>query len=243
VNDNGLKPRVDLFELNEFKKNAEYQPATWEGCVVKIADKIAYLGRDIEDAITLGFLNEAEQNELLKMAREIDEDAMNTTVIMHNMILDICKNSSPEKGICLSPAIYKQMEDLKDFNTKHIYSHPRFNPFKEYSDLILTQIFNALYVCYDGRHTIQTLLDKLTYAPQLQRTFTEWLARYCVLDIIPDEKIHGNKSLKAISLECENEKIYGYLKNKKVYVQTILDYISGMTDRFAIAVFNELITY
>lgn len=30
------------------------------GCVVKIADKIAYLGRDIEDAIRMEFIEESD---------------------------------------------------------------------------------------------------------------------------------------------------------------------------------------
>ena len=40
-----------------------------------------------------------------------------------------------------------------------------------------------------------------------------------------------------------NEKIYGILGDEKTYIRAILDYISGMTDRFAIKVFNELLTY
>ena len=48
VDENGLKPRNEWINLNEFTKPGEYQPATWEGCVVKISDKIAYVGRDID---------------------------------------------------------------------------------------------------------------------------------------------------------------------------------------------------
>ena len=33
-------------------------PTTLEGCVVRISDVIAYVGRDIEDAITLKVLKE-----------------------------------------------------------------------------------------------------------------------------------------------------------------------------------------
>ena len=58
VDENGLKPRSELIDLDTFNSPGQYQPATWEGCVVKLADKIAYVGRDIEDAINLGFLGE-----------------------------------------------------------------------------------------------------------------------------------------------------------------------------------------
>ena len=41
----------------------------------------------------------------------------------------------------------------------------------------------------------------------------------------------------------KNKKIYGKLETKKIYAQAIIDYISGMTDRYAIEIFNELLRY
>ena len=102
---------------------------------VRGKNKIAYIGRDIEDAINLGFLDETTKNELLKMARANDENVLNTTVIMHNLIIDICENSSPEKGICLSPNFLEQINSIKNFNYEHIYGHQRLHPYKEYSKL------------------------------------------------------------------------------------------------------------
>ncbi len=52
------------FDIKLEKKTANSAfkalPATLEGCVVRIADTIAYLGRDIEDAITLGLISRQE---------------------------------------------------------------------------------------------------------------------------------------------------------------------------------------
>ena len=121
VDENGLSPRKELIDLNDFKKAGQYPPSTWEGCIVKIADKIAYVGRDIEDAISLGFLEAKDINNLLKLARAYDEKVMNTTVIMHNMIIDICKNSSPENGISLSNTFLEQLNEIKLFNYDYIY--------------------------------------------------------------------------------------------------------------------------
>ena len=49
-----LKPRnnkkIDLY--GDFIRSGQFEPATWEGCAVKIADKIAYLGRDIDSLVT-----------------------------------------------------------------------------------------------------------------------------------------------------------------------------------------------
>ena len=237
VDENGLIPRDDLIDLADFTNPGQYQPATWEGCVVKISDKIAYVGRDIEDAINLGFLNDRTKNDLLKMARANDENVLNTTVIMHNLIIDICENSTPEKGICLSPRFLEQINSIKDFNYKHIYGHERLVPFKEYSKLVINQILDVLKKTYDGRHSWSLIKDKKKYYPLLMSSFDKWLARYCCVDIIPEGE------LLEIALNCENEKIYGKLEDEKIYIQAILDFISGMTDRFAIKVFNELLNY
>lgn len=236
VDENGLKPRNEWINLNEFTKPGEYQPATWEGCVVKISDKIAYVGRDIEDAINLGFLDDATREELLKMARANDEKVLNTTVIMHNLIIDICENSSPEKGICLSPRFLEQINAIKRFNYEHIYNHERLVPFKKYSELVINQIFDILLTTYSGEKSWTIIEEKKRYYPILMGAFDKWLAHYCYDEIVPEGE------LKDIALNCENEKIYGNLE-EKIYIQAILDFISGMTDRFAIKVFNELLTY
>lgn len=237
INENGLMPREELIDLSEFTRAGQYQPATWEGCVVKISDKIAYIGRDIEDAINLGFLNDKTKNDLLKMARANDERVLNTTVIMHNLIIDICNNSSPEKGITLSPRFLEQLNTIKEFNYQHIYNHERLTPFKEYSRLIINQIFHVLKKTYDGKHSWSAINEQKRHYPLLMGSFDKWLAKYCFTDIVP------KGDLLDIAFMCENEKIYKRLEDEKIYIQAILDFISGMTDRFAIKVFNELLNY
>lgn len=56
VDQNGIFPRGLTIPIEDFDSPGKYQAVTWEGCVVKMADKIAYVGRDIEDAVNLGFL-------------------------------------------------------------------------------------------------------------------------------------------------------------------------------------------
>lgn len=237
VDQNGIFPRDISIPIEDFDFAGKYQAVTWEGCVVKIADKIAYLGRDIEDANSLGFLDQTAQSQLIKMARANDENAMNTTVIMHNMIIDICKNSSPENGICMSPDFHQQLIDIKTFNYEYIYLHSRLKPFKHYSELVITQIFEALLSSYDGKHTWTSLDDARHFTPKLINSFETFLSRYCTPDIIP------SGDLKALALQCDNEKIYHELETREIYIQAVIDYISGMTDRFAIDLFNELLEY
>lgn len=109
-------------------------------------------------------------------------------------------------------------------------------PFKEYSKLVINQIFDILKKTYDGKHSWELIKKKKKYYPVLMDSFEKWLAHYCFTDIVSEE-------LMDISLDCENEKIYRNLENEKIYIQAILDFIAGMTDRFAIRVFNELLNY
>lgn len=234
---NGLKPRDINIPIEDFDAPGKYEAVTWEGCVVKMADKIAYVGRDIEDAIMLGLLSETDLSELRRMARIHDQRAVNTTVIMHNMIIDICQNSSPNDGIKLSKDFDDQLKEIKDFNYSHIYKNSRLTPYIHYSELVIMQIFETLKALYDGRHTWDGLRASRSFAPTLFSSFETWLAKYCATEIVPDGE------LKRLSLNCENEKIYGLLETEEVYIQAIIDFISGMTDRFAITLFNELLQF
>ncbi len=237
VDENGLRPRDEIIDLDTFTKPGEYAPATWEGCVVKISDKIAYVGRDIEDALTLGFLKDNDRLELDELARRYGVSAINTTVLMHELIADVCRNSSPESGICLSPKYVGLLEDVKKYNYDHIYYNPRFDAFFKYSKLVLEQLFETLDDCYDRENTFYKLRENLAHDPTLIASFEEWLAQYCEAEIVPDGV------LMMTAMNCRNEKIYRGLENQQIYERAVLDYLAGMTDRFAVKVFNELITY
>ena len=236
VDKNGLIPRDDLFDLNTIKKAGEFEPATWEGCVVKLSDKIAYVGRDIEDAKRLGFLSAADLKELEGFAKAFDSDAINTTVIMHNLIIDVCSNSSPEKGICLSSEYAKKLKEIKEFNYSAIYDNSRLKYFEEYARLVINSVFRQLLEAYKAQNTFDELLYLKQFYPMLINDFCDWLSKYVEAQILPE-------SLRAKANRCDNEKIYSKLESKELFIQAIIDYISGMTDGYAIKVYNELITF
>nr|MCR5237856.1 HD domain-containing protein [Lachnospiraceae bacterium] len=144
LNTNRIIPRNEPIDLMEkFIAPGQFEPYTWEGCVVKIADKIAYLGRDIEDAIALGILDSDNVKDLQERTRERGDEAINTSVIMHDMIIDICKNSDPDHGICLSQEYSHKLNIIKNFNYDRIYNSKKMKPFDDYAELVIYELYTA----------------------------------------------------------------------------------------------------
>ena len=158
------KPYVEGFVVNElarlgsnFRKNIDlkdylypgkYNPYTWEGCVVKMSDKIAYLARDIEDALRLNIIDEQLVEDLRNHLNQLTKshfDAINNGTIVNYFILDVCQNSSIEKGICLSDEAFEVMKYIMKFNYQNIYLIDRIEVHTNYVQLILNSIFQFLY--------------------------------------------------------------------------------------------------
>lgn len=109
-----------LREYNEgyqsLAKLSKYASMTLEGCVVRISDIIAYIGRDIEDAINLNlFKREDIPLEIVKVLGCTNREIVNT------IILDIIENSMDKPYIELSENVYQALFSLKKFNYEHIY--------------------------------------------------------------------------------------------------------------------------
>lgn len=238
IDENRIVPRTEYIDLKDFKKG-KYQPYTWEGCVVKISDKIAYLGRDIEDAIRLNLLSNDDKNQLNTIADKYNISFVNSTVLIYNFIIDICKNSTVYNGICLSDNTYNLMNEIKDFNYNHIYNNSQFDHYKEYVKLIINRIFDELFSLYDGKDTINSFRTKNIKRSMLSNDFSQWIINYCNLDIIDSTLYQDVYS----DIPPNNIKIYKNLEDSTIYANAILDYISGMTDKFAISSFNELLKY
>ncbi|HOV69674.1 MAG TPA: hypothetical protein PLZ84_05070, partial [Clostridia bacterium] len=135
--------------------------------------------------------------------------------------------------------LIKQLEDIKNFNSENIYTNHRLNPFKEYSKFIINQIFKFFLDHYEEQSTISNLVRMTEYYPKIIPSFLKWLSIYCNKDFVSE----NFKEYKVDLDYYDNTKIYGNLETKEIYAQAILDYISGMTDRFAIETFNKLLTY
>ena len=103
--------------------------------------------------------------------------------------------------------------------------------------MIIKNIFKILLNAYAAEYTLEELKKVSEMSETLYVSFSKFLARYCENSIVLDDK------LQDLSFRCDNKKIYGKLENEKTYIQAILDYISGMTDKFAIKIFNEMLAY
>lgn len=236
-----IHPRDNFIDLElSFTNKGQYEPITWEGCVVKVSDIIAYLGRDIEDAMNLGFIDEEGKQSLRELADKCLNGALNTTRVIHNLILDVCNSSSFEKGICFSNKGFDSLLQIKDFNYQYIYKNERLESFKNYAILVINELFKVLLSTYKSQDTFSNIFLMKKYYPKLMHNFACWLAQYVEPSIIPASLC---KDLSVDPSACLNEKIYGKLDNKEVFIQAIIDYIAGMTDRFAVEMFNELISY
>lgn len=91
-------------------------PMTLEGCVVRYADVISYIGRDIEDAITLKLLNRSDlPKESVRLLGNNNRD------IINSLVIDLIKNSTGQDKVCYSKKIDKALKRLKKFNYRKIY--------------------------------------------------------------------------------------------------------------------------
>lgn len=219
-------PRKEYIDLNEYKYPNQYAPYTWEACVVKASDKISYIGRDIEDAITVGILDK-HLSDLYKILNSNNDEAINNTIIINNLIKDLCENSSPEKGLCFSDAMFNLMNELKKFNYEYIYLSDRLRPSSRYFDLVLNEIYNTLKNTFDGENTLEKINKMKKFYPEILNNFEEGLSRYWNLK--RDDK-YKNKILFDIT-------------NEKDYSRAIIYYISGMTDKFAVDMYNKIIGF
>lgn len=216
IDENSLRPREEYINLYDYEYPNQYAPYTWEGCVVKIADKISYLGRDIEDAITLGILDE-KLEELYKILKQ--KEVINNTVIINHLIGDLCENSSPEKGLCFSEGTFKMLKEIKEFNYKYIYKAERLKPSARYFNIIINEIYSTIKKNYGKK-------DK-SVNPEVIESFEKWLSNYWNL-----KRNDKNK----------NDVIFD-MKNERDFCKAIIYYISGMTDNFAIETYNKIVGF
>ena len=228
INENSLRPRDEYIDLKDYSYPNQYAPYTWEACVVKIADKISYIGRDIEDAITLRILDNHLQ-ELYDLLNYNSSETLNNSTIINYLVCDLCENSSPYNGLSFSKNALDLMNKIKDFNYKHIYFCRRTKTSIKYFKLVINEIYDILKECFDKENTINNIISLKKYYPKLADSFYYFLENYCDFSNREELKLK-NKIIFDISDEYD-------------FSRAIISYISGMTDNFAMEMYNEIIRF
>src|SRR5208337_249096 len=96
------------------------KPMTLEGCVVRLADTISYIGRDLEDAITLSLVRREE------LPPEVAGRLGRTNgAIVYSLVTDLLRHSFDKNYVGYSPEVGALLKQLKEFNYQRIYDNPR----------------------------------------------------------------------------------------------------------------------
>ncbi|BDC96761.1 MULTISPECIES: deoxyguanosinetriphosphate triphosphohydrolase family protein [Treponema] len=251
IDQQGIKPRADAINLYDIKRPGFVQPFTWEGCVVKLSDKIAFLGRDIEDARMYRLLDSGSYRQLREIVHttlgmksregKIETEshrsglAVNTTVLINDMIVDLCTNSSPSDGLCFSDNYARFITELKKFCFQNIYMHWRLQEFQRYATNILDTIYRLLMETEPFAKNGRIPFNASDF-PSLAKPFEDWLI------------CHSNYTRAGTSENLRKKMRYATetvfdVHNPESFQKCVIEFIAGMTDDYAIKSFNEIISF
>ena len=179
-NGRGLNLTVEVRDgIMEHKSSGK--PATLEGQAVSLADRIAYINHDIEDAIRAGMLKEED---LPRNAVQVLGNK--TKVRINTAISDIWQNSYGKPYVKMSDEVMNATNELRAFMFKNVYGVTN-KSMQDRAGRMLTQLFEYF----------------MKHAEKLPQPYKGLLENY------------------------DKERV-------------VCDYLSGMTDRYAISVFEDL---
>ncbi len=159
-----------------------YTPYTTEGKVVAVADRIAYLGHDIEDAQRAGVLREED---IPKEITDILGSGKSARITM--LISSAVENSSGSPIIKFSPEVQTALDKLGDFMYENVYTNPLVKGEESKAEKLVAELF--------GYYTADP---------------------------------------KRLPVE------YEIIVENKGRERAACDYISGMSDRYAVSVYESL---
>ena len=158
------------------------KPATFEGKIIQIADRIAYINHDVDDAIRAGIFREIDIPEEITCAF-----GANHSERINTLILDVIKESDRCGEIKLSPQVSFVFDTFRDFMYKNVY----LNMKAKSEERKIFGILNGLFTHYVNA---------------------------------PDE------------MPEDFQRIATYDGQRRA----VCDFISGMTDKYAIHIFEEI---
>ena len=111
-------------------------PATLEGQIVRLCDKISYIHHDMDDAIRAGILNEDDvPGDLRDLLGHSTRERLNT------FVHDIVNTSSGMGKVEMSPAIAEAMKDLRTFMFENLYTNAAAKGEENKAELMVRELY------------------------------------------------------------------------------------------------------
>jgi dGTPase len=133
----------DRFDRDIAKKQADpsmaLTPMTLEGCVMRMADTISYIGRDIEDAIRLNLI---KRDQIPRAC--VKRLGKTNGTIVYTLVTDLIKNSYDKPSIAFSLEVSEALKILREFNLNHIYLDSKIKP----DSNKIKELFHVLFEGY-----------------------------------------------------------------------------------------------
>ncbi len=173
----------DICKLTPTKKNEKLEnikkqkkvgyPATMEGCIVRLIDKVAYCGKDLEDAIATDIIKTKQiPSQIKKQLGHVNGQIIGT------ILEDIISQSDGKDYIAISPEYGKLMHDLIEFNKQNIYHSPKSESYSKQAEKTLNLLFeDLLEVISDTKRFKKFSTDDNT--PKVYKILKEYCDEYC----------------------------------------------------------------
>lgn len=186
-------------------------PYTLEACVVRLVDKIAYVGRDIEDAIRAKIMDFSD------ISPEIRNELGSTNgQMIDTLVVDLIENSYGTDRIRLSDERGEALSEMIKSNNAHIYKAPMIIRYEKNADNVVEGLYEKLYPVF------VTLMEE----------------RKNCGDNRGVSQAFGKEDRIAERLrEYVEEKNYDTDEKPE---QITADYIAGMTDAYALSMYEEI---
>ena len=111
-------------------------PATLEGEIVRMCDRIAYLNHDLDDSLRADILRQEEIPEWI-----LEKFGQSHSRRIHTMVEDLIRNSREKPRISLSSGMAEDSDRFKDFMYKQVYHHPAILEESRKTEFVLSTLF------------------------------------------------------------------------------------------------------
>ena len=112
------------------------KPATLEGQIVRLSDKIAYIHHDMDDAQRAGIITEDDIPITLRLLL-----GYTTRERLNTFVHDIIENSMDKNCIEMSTDIYEALMDLRTIMFQNVYTNPRAKKEEQKAIKLLKELY------------------------------------------------------------------------------------------------------